>query len=251
MHSPFESRITGYGSERPEDLLANPQNWRKHPGHQQEAMTGILETVGWVNNVIVNEVTGHVVDGHMRVNVAMRNGDEQVPVTYVRLTEEEERIILATYDPLSALATQDSQALADLLTGIREQNNNSVQALLDRARDSALTSFGGLTVDHGAKIAGSETGGSGVRVEGATAEGRDSKQMLEDYLNTSVRQIVLIFNEADYKDALRAIKLLMEVTGKGTSAQAVLQLLMEFEEDETNARATEGSPIEASFAELG
>lgn len=248
--NPYESRITGYGSERPEDLLANPQNWRKHPGHQQEAMAGILETVGWVNNVIVNENTGHVVDGHMRVTVAMRNGDEQVPVTYVNLTEEEERIILATYDPLSALATQDSQALADLLTGIRDQTNNSVQALLDRARDSALVSFGGLTMDHGAKIAGGESQGS-ARIEGAHSDGRDSKQMLDDYLNTSVRQIVLIFNEEDYKDALRAIKLLLEVTGKTTTSAAVLQLLMEFEEDETAARTAEGSPIEASFSELG
>lgn len=232
--STFDSRISGYGTEDPEQLLANPQNWRKHPQAQQNAMQGVLEEVGWVTNVIVNEVTGHVLDGHMRIQVAMRNGEREVPVTYVNLTEEEERIVLATYDPLGAMAQQDSKQLADLLAGIQDRANEDLQALLDKARQSAL---GGMTMDHTAKIVAGE------------ATGRDSTQMMQEYTTTSVRQITLIFNEEDYLTALKIIKQLMDHTGEPTSAKAILWLLLAFEEDEGGY--ADDDTLDASFTELG
>src|SRR5580765_1612008 len=96
----FRNRIVGHGSKSPEDFLANPDNWRMHPIYQQEALTGALEEVGWVQTVLENVQTGHMIDGHLRVLLADREGETQVPVTYVDLTPEEERVVLATLDPL-------------------------------------------------------------------------------------------------------------------------------------------------------
>ena len=35
---PFASRIVGEGEEAPDQLLANPLNWRTHPKEQQAAL---------------------------------------------------------------------------------------------------------------------------------------------------------------------------------------------------------------------
>ena len=60
----FRNRIVGYEEVDPEQLLANPRNWRIHPQNQQEALEGVLEEVGWIDDIIVNQQTGFVVDGH-------------------------------------------------------------------------------------------------------------------------------------------------------------------------------------------
>jgi len=61
----LRSRIVGSGEADPAALVANPRNWRTHPAEQGAALTGVLERVGWVQQVIVNRTTGHLVDGHL------------------------------------------------------------------------------------------------------------------------------------------------------------------------------------------
>ena len=112
----------------PEQLLANPKNWRIHPKNQQDALVGVLSEVGWVQDVIVNKQTGFVVDGHARVALAIKAG-ERVPVVYVDLSEKEEALILATLDPLSAMAVKDEDLLASLV-GELEVSDQAVSALL-------------------------------------------------------------------------------------------------------------------------
>ena len=36
--TPWRNRITGSGEEAPDQLLANPANWRLHPKAQQDAL---------------------------------------------------------------------------------------------------------------------------------------------------------------------------------------------------------------------
>ncbi len=84
---------------------------------------------GWVQSVIVNKRTGFVLDGHLRVALAITAG-ERVPVVFVDLSEEEESLILATLDPLAAMAVTDEDLLAGLV-GTLEVGDAAVQALLD------------------------------------------------------------------------------------------------------------------------
>lgn len=128
----WKNRIVGTDEVPPEQLLANPRNFRRHSRDQQDAMTAILEDVGWVSEVIVNQVTGHVVDGHMRVELAMRQGAPTVPVRYVTLTPEEENKILATFDPISGMAFVDKDALRDLLGEVPEVDDDRMTTLFGK-----------------------------------------------------------------------------------------------------------------------
>jgi hypothetical protein len=127
----WRNRIIGHGEEAPDQLLANPRNWRIHPKAQQDALAGVLDQVGWVQDVIVNQQTGHVVDGHARVAIAISRSEPSVPVVYVDLSEDEEALILATLDPLSAMAVTDREQLSELLAEI-STGDAAVQAMLDR-----------------------------------------------------------------------------------------------------------------------
>lgn len=81
----WRNRIVGHGEEDPTQLLAHPENWRIHPRYQQAVLEGVLDDVGWVQSVIVNRTTGHLIDGHLRVMLAMRREEGSIPVDYVVL----------------------------------------------------------------------------------------------------------------------------------------------------------------------
>jgi DNA modification methylase len=129
-NAPWKNRITGHGEERPDALVANPGNWRVHPKAQQRALAGALGEVGWVAQVIVNRVTGHLVDGHLRVELALSRGEAMVPVTYVELSEDEERTVLASLDPLAAMASADAAKLEELLRDLTPQDD-ALRTMLD------------------------------------------------------------------------------------------------------------------------
>ena len=56
----WESRIVGHGEAAPADLVGNPRNWRTHPKAQRDALAGVLDQVGWVQDVIVNLSLIHI-----------------------------------------------------------------------------------------------------------------------------------------------------------------------------------------------
>ena len=112
---PWRNRIVGQGDEAPDQLLANPSNWRIHPTAQREALAAVLDDVGWVQRVIVNRTSQHVVDGHLRVALAISRDEPIIPVSYVELDAREEALVLASLDPLAAMAVTDKDKLRELL----------------------------------------------------------------------------------------------------------------------------------------
>lgn len=114
----YKNRIVDSGMANPKEIIANPMNWRKHPEIQKKAMEEVLNNVGWVQDVIINRTTGRLVDGHLRVEMAIQNNETEIPVKYVELTEEEEKSVLATFDPISAMATADKEALEKLVDSL-------------------------------------------------------------------------------------------------------------------------------------
>ena len=89
----WRNRIVGHADVAPADLVPNPRNWRTHPAKQQRALTGAVGEVGWVAEVLVNRTTGHVVDGHLRIELALDRHEPTVPVTYVELSAQAELVI--------------------------------------------------------------------------------------------------------------------------------------------------------------
>ncbi len=111
----WRNRIVGHEEVPPDQLLANPANWRTHPKAQMDALEEVMDTVGVVDSVMVNRSSGYVIDGHARIQLALRRDEPTVPVDYVELTDKEEALVLATFDPLAAMATTDSEKLGELL----------------------------------------------------------------------------------------------------------------------------------------
>lgn len=132
----WKNRIIGHDLVNPKDIIPNPDNWRVHPVFQRESLNGVLDQVGWVQSVIVNKNTGNLVDGHLRVEEAL-NKNEQVPVVYVDLTEEEEKLILATIDPIGSLATINNHILSELLGDI-ESDNENINELIESMKEKKV-----------------------------------------------------------------------------------------------------------------
>lgn len=133
--SQWKNRIVGHGEEAPDQLLANPMNFRRHPEAQQKAIEGALNEVGFVQNVIVNHRTGRLIDGHLRVEVALRKGHPSIPVVYVDLDENEERVVLATLDPITGMAFHDQALLDELLASVSVEDP-ALRALLDSMKST-------------------------------------------------------------------------------------------------------------------
>ncbi len=136
--SGWQNRIVGYGDADPSSLIANPQNYRRHPTAQANALTGSLNELGWIQDVLVNRTTGRMIDGHLRVEQALAHGEKSVPVKYVELSEAEERLALATLDPITYMAETDAAALASLLEGVNTGDAALQEMLAGMAEDAGI-----------------------------------------------------------------------------------------------------------------
>ena len=138
----IKNRIIGSGVEPLDSILFNPRNWRIHPLSQQDALKGVLEEVGWVQEVIVNKRTGHLVDGHLRCQLAAREGAKTIPVKYVDLSEDEEALVLATLDPIAAMAATDKQKLDELFANIQSENKQVTALIQEIAEKNGIEEIG-------------------------------------------------------------------------------------------------------------
>ena len=112
-------------------LRPNPRNWRTHPPEQQAALRGVLDEVGFAGALLARELADgslELVDGHLRTEAAP---DALLPVLVLDVTEEEAAKLLATHDPLGAMAGIDREKLTELLEGI-EFESPDLGALFDR-----------------------------------------------------------------------------------------------------------------------
>ena len=79
-------------------MVGQGNNPRIHPREQQEGMCGVLDTLGWIEEVTVNQRTGYVVDGHMRIKLALCFWDHVIGTGYVShvLSQGSPRCLLNT-----------------------------------------------------------------------------------------------------------------------------------------------------------
>ena len=161
MTKDWQSRIVGHGQEDPATLVPNELNWRRHPARQRKALTEVMDRVGWVQDIIVNRRSGRLVDGHLRLTLALERGEPAVPVVYVDLEPDEEALVLATLDPLAELAEADGEtlrvlhtmleadgAIADLLEGVA----TSARLTLDEPLPGATEPDDIPDLNHGSRV---------------------------------------------------------------------------------------------------
>lgn len=139
----WRSKIVGHDRVAPDQLVANPLNYRKHPQAQRDALKAAIEEVGFIRSVTVNKRTGNLIDGHERVWQALTSEQPLIDVEYVDLSEEEEKLALATMDPISEMATTDGEILDQLLRDVNTGSEHLQQLLSDMASDAGI--LDGLT----------------------------------------------------------------------------------------------------------
>jgi DNA modification methylase len=142
------SRSNQRASPRPRQVIfVRTPRTGTHPQEQQNALRGILAEVGYVDALMVRELPDgslQIVDGHLR---AETTPDAQVPVLVVDLDDKEADKVLATFDPLGAMAEPDEEQLAALLKGI-ETDSEALAAMLEQlAQDAGCEPNGEIIED--------------------------------------------------------------------------------------------------------
>ncbi len=112
-------------------LQPNPKNWRTHPTEQHDALKAVLAEIGYADALLARETpTGDLllIDGHLRAEMTP---DQPVPVLVLDIDEAEADKLLATLDPLTAMAGADGARLAAILQTVRT-GSAALQQLLTR-----------------------------------------------------------------------------------------------------------------------
>ena len=118
------------------ELRPSPLNWRTHSTQQLDALKGILAEVGYAGAALARELpdgTLELIDGHARAEVS---GNAVVPVLVLDVDEAEARKILATYDPIGAMAGSDAAKLDALLRDV-QTGNEALAGMLEGLAEKA------------------------------------------------------------------------------------------------------------------
>lgn len=143
----WQNKIIGHDEVPPESLLANPYNFRLHSMAQQEALEDAIEEVGFIRSVSVNKRTGCIIDGHLRVILALRRNEKSIPVEWLDLTDEQERLALATLDPLGALARTDRDKYAELISTTQPEGEAIRDVMRELAEKAGVEAAFGDTIE--------------------------------------------------------------------------------------------------------
>jgi hypothetical protein len=138
----IRDRIKEFRRVQADQLRPHPRNWRTHPPAQQDAMRGVLAQIGYADALLARELPDgslQLLDGHLRAEVTPQ---AMVPVLILDVDDREALTLLATLDPLAAMAGADPKILTDLLADV-QTDSQAVRALLDQlAEDHPLDADG-------------------------------------------------------------------------------------------------------------
>jgi len=134
----IRNRIIEQRLVTPDEVAPNPRNWRTHPQSQRDALRGILGQVGIAAPVIAyySERAGNrlmLIDGHERMTVGV-----PFPCAILDVDDAEADTLLATFDPITAMATANNEALDALLRDVTTDSPALTQMLAELAEDAGL-----------------------------------------------------------------------------------------------------------------
>lgn len=138
----YRNRIIGLEYVHAQELESHPGNWRNHGKAQTDVLKGVLAEVGIADALLAyrSERNGNkltLIDGHLRKGAA----NQQWPVLILDVDDAEADYILATHDPLTAMADADAAAVDALMSSV-SSGNESVAAMLEQMRiENELTSL--------------------------------------------------------------------------------------------------------------
>lgn len=133
----IRDRIKEFKRVKASEILPNPKNWRTHPKAQKDALKGLLAEIGFAGAVLARETPQGLmlIDGHLRTETMV---DAEIPVLILDVDEAESNKILATFDPISAMAESDAAALDTLLRDVQTSNEAVANMLTQIAEDAGI-----------------------------------------------------------------------------------------------------------------
>ena len=156
----WKDRRVSIGTKPASWFEANEKNFRTHPLSQGTSFVSVANAVGLVDAIKVNLRSGEewgnkqnqpiVLDGHMRVVEALKQGDDTLlPVDFYDLTPEEEDLVLISLDYITKLAGTDRMAFGHLFESVMAhldelEKDEHLQGLLEmmaRENDIFLDNF--------------------------------------------------------------------------------------------------------------
>ncbi len=135
---PIRDRVRELRRVKASDLAPSPKNWRTHGESQRLALAGILDQIGYAGALLARELADgslELIDGHLRRDTTP---DAMVPVLVVDVSEEEANLLLASFDPIAALAGADVQKLDALLREVSTGDAALQEMLAGLAEKSGL-----------------------------------------------------------------------------------------------------------------
>lgn len=130
----IRNRVKQLRLVRLKDLRPNPRNWRTHPPCQRRALEAVLAEVGFADALIARELPDgslELIDGHLRAELLP---DDRLPVLVLDVDQQEADKLLASLDPLAALAGRNQDAVAALIARVQSESEH-LQALFRGLRE--------------------------------------------------------------------------------------------------------------------
>jgi hypothetical protein len=188
------------------DLRPNPKNWRTHPKAQADALRGVLAEVGLADACLARELPDGslmLIDGHLRAETL---GDGEVPVLILDVTEAEADKILATLDPLAAMADSDAVKFDELLRTVDTGSEALQQMLATQHEDHVRQQLRDI----------------------AAAEGSESDQGQDDPADSGYVQFSVPLTAGQEHDVRSALRLAKKVFATESSGEALALAVAEW-----------------------
>jgi hypothetical protein len=190
-------------------LVANPRNPNKHSDKQVALLAKVIRHQGWRAPITVSKRSGFIVTGHGRLAAALLLQVEQVPIDEQDFASEaDEWAHLVADNRIAELSENDNAMMKELLSE------------LDGSEfDMDFTGFTGKEVnfwlDEDTVIGGGE-------------QGETPKDQIEDYEQSTVRQIMLIMDVEEFEEIMAKIEAIKKEHKLENNTTAALTAIREY-----------------------
>ena len=190
-------------------LVPNPRNPNKHPDSQIAILAKVIRHQGWRSPIVVSKLSGFIVKGHGRYEAAKLLQVEKIPVDFQDYENQAtEWADLIADNRIAELSETDSQLLREIIGEIK-----------DDIQDVELTGFSDAEIDSWLNE---------QMVLQGQEQGATPKDQLEDYENSTVRQIVLVMESDEFEDIMAKLDEIKSKHELQTNTEAALLAIREY-----------------------
>jgi hypothetical protein len=190
--------------------------WAGNPRKNDPVVARVAESIkrfGFSAPIVARRADGEVIAGHTRLKAALALGLDRVPVRYMDLDPADAHLLAVADNKLGEIAEWDDEALLAALNEFRAQGADA----------AAVAGFGDAEIDRLSK----QLGDAVIAFEDGDRT-QTPEEKLEGYLNAAFRQIVLIYDQAEYDRVVALLDKVREAQGLASNTEVVSYLLARY-----------------------